>query len=51
MIVFVLSQTTGSLMAVRAFDTYSSKDEGQELKKFFGLLQEGRIVCLAVKAS
>ena len=51
MIVFVLSQTTGSLMAVRAFDTYSSKDEGQELIKFFGLLQEGRIVCVAVKAS
>lgn len=46
---FVLSQTTGSLMAVRAFDTYSSKDEGQELIKFFDLLQEGRIICMAVK--
>ena len=48
-IVFVLNQRTGALMAVRAFDTYASKDEGQEIIKFIEILQEGRIVCLAIK--
>ena len=36
-------------MAVRAFDTYASKEEGQELINFIDTLQEGRIVCLAIK--
>ncbi|KAL9957754.1 hypothetical protein ACROYT_G034692 [Oculina patagonica] len=48
-IAFVLNQRTGALMAVRAFDTYASKDEGQEIVKFIETLQEGRIVCLAIK--
>lgn len=48
-IAFVLNQRTGAPMAVRAFDTYASKDEGQEIIKFIEILQEGRIVCLAIK--
>ena len=48
-VVFVLNQKTGALMAARAFDTYSTKEEGEEIVKFIEILQEGRIVCLAVK--
>jgi len=48
-VVFVLNQRTGAVMAVRAFDTYESKEEGEEMVKFIEILQEGRIVCLAVK--
>ena len=50
-ITFVLNQKTGKLMAVRAFDTYASKEEGQELIKFIETLKEGRIVCLAIKVT
>lgn len=48
-VAFVFNQKTGALMAARAFDTYESKEEGQEIVKFIEILQDGRIVCLAVK--
>jgi len=48
-VAFVLNQKTGALMATRAFDTYASKEEGEEIAKFIEILQDGRIVCLAVK--
>lgn len=48
-IAFVLNQRTGAVMAVRAFDTYSAKEEGQEIIKFVETLKEGRLVCLAIK--
>ena len=48
-VAFVLNQKTGALMAARAFDTYASKEEGEEIVKFIEILQDGRIVCLAVK--
>ena len=48
-VAFVLNQKTGALMVARAFDTYESKEEGQEIVKFIEILQDGRIVCLAVK--
>ena len=51
MVVFVLNQKTGAVMAVRAFDTYESKEEGEEMVKFIEILQEGRIICLAVKVT
>jgi len=50
-VVFVLNQRTGAVMAVRAFDTYESNEEGEEMVKFIEILQEGRIVCLAVKVT
>lgn len=50
-VAFVLNQKTGRLMAIRAFDTYASKEEGQELIKFIETLKEGRIVCLAIKVT
>ena len=46
---FVLNQNTGALMAMRAFDTYASSEDGEELAKFMETLKEGRIVCLAIK--
>jgi len=48
-VAFVLNQKTGALMATKAFDTYASKEEGEEIIKFIEILQDGRIVCLAVK--
>ena len=51
MVVFVLNQKTGAVMAVRAFDTYESNKEGEEMVKFIEILQEGRIICLAVKVT
>lgn len=51
MVVFVLNQKTGAVMAVRAFDTYESNEEGEEMVKFIEILQEGRIICLAVKVT
>ena len=48
-IVFVLNQKTGVLMATREFDTYASSEDGEEVIKFIESLKEGRIVCLAIK--
>lgn len=48
-LVFVLNQRTGVPMAVRAFDTYASKEEGGTMIKFIEELQDGRIVCMAIK--
>ena len=48
-LVFVLNQRTGVPMAVRAFDTYASKEEGGAMIKFIEELQDGRIVCMAIK--
>lgn len=48
-VAFVLNQNTGALMAMRAFDTYASSEDGEELAKFMETLKEGRIVCLAIK--
>ena len=48
-ITFVLNQRTGTLMAMRSFDTYASFAEGQEIIKFIETLREGRIVCFAIK--
>ena len=48
-LVFALNQRTGVPMAVRAFDTYASKEEGGAMIKFIEELQDGRIVCMAIK--
>ena len=48
-VVFVLNQRTGVPMAVRTFDTYASNEEGGTMIKFIEELQDGRIVCMAIK--
>ncbi|KAM7436464.1 hypothetical protein ABFA07_013729 [Porites harrisoni] len=47
--VVVLNQGTGDVMAVRGFDTYSSKADSKQLINFINSLAEGRVLCFAVR--
>ena len=47
----VLNQGTGAMMATRSFDTYSTKDDSNNLISFISDLADGRIVCFAVKVT